>query len=160
MNATAMSATTMSTTDGVQVVLLSGLSGSGKSVALKVLEDGGYYCIDNLPVGMLAGTVHLLITEGQRRIAVAIDARGLGSVDEIPGYLDSLRARGIDVRLIFLDAKDDMLLRRFAETRRRHPLATGTATLEESIATERSLLAPLAEAGHRIDTSGLRPSAL
>src|SRR5262249_14702503 len=114
---TAMAATAMAATNDAQVVLLTGLSGSGKSVALNVLEDSGYYCIDNLPIAMLAGTVHHLLTaEAQRRIAVSIDARGVGSVHEIPGYLGSLRARDIDVRLIFLDAKDDTLLRRFAET--------------------------------------------
>ena len=144
----------------MQVVLLSGLSGSGKSVALNVLEDNGFYCIDNLPVKLLADTVQLLKTEGQQYVALSIDARGIGSVALLPDYVERLRIDGVDARLLFLDAKNDALLRRFAETRRRHPLSTKDATLEESLAKERALLAPLAEAGHRIDTSDLHPNAL
>jgi UPF0042 nucleotide-binding protein len=144
----------------MQVVLLSGLSGSGKSVALNVLEDSSYYCVDNLPVKLLKDTVQLLQSEGQQRVALSIDARGLGSVSQVPDYVERLRMDGVDARLIFLDAKDETLLRRFAETRRRHPLSTASSTLEESLARERSLLAPLAEAGHRIDTSGLHPNTL
>ena len=144
----------------MQVVLLSGLSGSGKSVALNVLEDSSYYCVDNLPVKLLPDTVQLLKSEGQQRVALSIDARGLGSVSLVPDYVERLRLEGIDARLIFLDAKDDTLLRRFAETRRRHPLSTANSTLEESLSRERTLLSPLAEAGHRIDTSGLHPNAL
>jgi len=144
----------------MQVVLLSGLSGSGKSVALNVLEDSSYYCIDNLPVKLLQDTVQLLKAEGQQRVALSIDARGLGSVSLVPDYVERLRMEGIDARLIFLDAKDETLLRRFAETRRRHPLSTANSTLEESLARERTLLSPLTETGHRIDTSGLHPNTL
>ena len=144
----------------MQVVLISGLSGSGKSVALKVLEDNGYFCVDNLPVKLFAETVELLRTSGNERIAISIDARGGETVSLLPQRVEQLKLNGVDARLLFLDAKDDTLIRRFTETRRRHPLATGQVTLEEAIAHERDLLSPVAEAGHRIDTSGLQPNAL
>jgi UPF0042 nucleotide-binding protein len=144
----------------MQVVLISGLSGSGKSVALNVLEDNGYYCIDNLPVRLLAETVQFLRAAGQKLLAVSIDARGGQTVTSLPEYVDALKAQGMDARLIFLDSKNDTLLRRYAESRRRHPLAGADLTLEESIARERALMAPIAEVGHRIDTSELHPNAL
>jgi len=144
----------------MQLVLVSGLSGSGKSIALNVLEDSGYYCVDNLPVKLLQETVQLLRDAGNARVAMSIDARSGGSLDLIPGYLDELKAQGVDVRLLFLDAKDGTLIRRFAETRRRHPLAQGNVTLDECLARERELLSPIAEVGHRIDTSDLYPNAL
>lgn len=144
----------------MQVVLISGLSGSGKSVALKVLEDNGYFCVDNLPVKLFTETVELLRTSGNERIAISIDARGGETVGLLPQRVEQLKLNGVDARLLFLDAKDDTLIRRFTETRRRHPLAAGQVTLEEAIARERELLSPVAEAGHRIDTSGLQPNAL
>ena len=144
----------------MQVVLISGLSGSGKSVALKALEDNGYYCVDNLPVKLLAETVQLLGAAGQPLLAVSIDARGGQSVASLPAYLDDLKANGIDARLLFLDSKNDTLMRRYAESRRRHPLAAANLTLEECVASERALMAPIAEVGHRIDTSDLHPNAL
>jgi len=144
----------------MQLVLVSGLSGSGKSIALNVLEDSGYYCIDNLPVKLLQETVQLLRLAGNTRVAMSIDARSGGSLSLIPGYLDELKSLGVDVRLLFLDAKDHALIRRFAETRRRHPLAQDDVTLDECLARERDLLSPIAEAGHRIDTSELHPNVL
>lgn len=144
----------------MQVVLISGLSGSGKSVALNVLEDNGYYCVDNLPVKLLEETVQLLRNAGQEHVALSIDARGGQSVASLPDYAQGLKSQGIDARLLFLDSKNDTLVRRYAESRRRHPLADGKATLEESIARERALMAPIAEVGHRIDTSELHPNAL
>ena len=144
----------------MQVVLISGLSGSGKSVALNVLEDNGYYCVDNLPVKLLAETVQLLRSAGQQRVAVSIDARGGQTVASLPAYLDGLKSQAIDARLLFLDSKDDTLVRRYAESRRRHPLAAPGLTLQESIARERALMAPVAETGHRIDTSNLNPNVL
>jgi UPF0042 nucleotide-binding protein len=144
----------------MQVVLISGLSGSGKSVALNVLEDNGYYCVDNLPVKLLAETVQLLRSAGQQWVAVSIDARGGQSVATLPGYIDGLKSQNIDARLLFLDSKNDTLMRRYAESRRRHPLAAANLTLEESIASERALMAPIAEVGHRIDTSDLHPNVL
>ena len=144
----------------MQVVLLSGVSGSGKSVALKALEDSGYYCVDNLPVKLFAETVELLRAGGNELVAISIDARGGEAVSLLPARLEALKRQGVDARLIFLDSKSDTLIRRFAETRRRHPLAVGQTTLEEAIVRERDLLSPVAEVGHRIDTSGLQPNAL
>ncbi len=144
----------------MQVVIISGLSGSGKSVALNVLEDNGYYCVDNLPVKLLAETVQLLRAADQQLLAVSIDARGGQGVASLPAYLDGLKANGIDARLLFLDSKNDTLMRRYAESRRRHPLAAANLTLEECVTAERALMAPIAEVGHRIDTSDLHPNAL
>jgi RNase adapter protein RapZ len=140
----------------VQLILVSGLSGSGKSIALHVLEDGGYYCVDNLPATLLLQVVELLKTE---RLAVSVDARS-AAVPELPASLAELRARGIDVRVIYLEATTAALLRRFSETRRSHPLAGHGLTLSEAIERERSLLAGVAELGHRIDTSELQPRVL
>ena len=144
----------------MQLVLVSGLSGSGKSIALNVLEDSGYYCIDNLPVKLLQETVQLLRDAGNARVAMSIDARSGSSLALIPGYLRDLKAQDVDVRLLFLDAKDQTLIRRFSETRRHHPLAQGNITLDECLTRERDLLSPIAEVGHRIDTSELHPHAL
>jgi UPF0042 nucleotide-binding protein len=144
----------------MQLVLISGLSGSGKSIALNVLEDSGYYCVDNLPGQLLQESAELLRRAGHERVAVSIDARTGDSLDQVPGYLTKLKGQGVDVRLLFLDAKNDALLRRFSETRRRHPLATGTRTLEECLMRERELLAPIGEIGHRLDTTELLPNKL
>ena len=144
----------------MQLVLVSGLSGSGKSIALNALEDSGYYCIDNLPVTLLLEAVQLLRAAGNARVAMSIDARNGGSVALIPGYLNELESQGVDVRLLFLDANDHALMRRFAETRRRHPLARDDSTLDECLTRERDLLSPVAEVGQRIDTSDLSPSVL
>ncbi len=144
----------------MQLVLISGLSGSGKSIALNVLEDSGYYCVDNLPGQLLEQSVELLRRAGHSRIGMSIDARTGDSLELVPEYVATLKRQGMDVRLLFLDAKNDALIRRFSETRRRHPLATGTRTLEECLAQEREILAPVGEIGHRIDTSELLPNAL
>ena len=144
----------------MQLVLISGLSGSGKSIALNVLEDSGYYCVDNLPGQLLEQSVELLRRAGHSRVGMSIDARTGDSLDLVPTYVSTLRQQGVDVRLLFLDAKNDTLVRRFSETRRRHPLATGTRTIEECLAREREILAPVGEIGHRIDTTELLPNTL
>jgi UPF0042 nucleotide-binding protein len=144
----------------MQLVLISGLSGSGKSIALNVLEDSGYYCVDNLPGQLLQESAELLRSAGHTRVAVSIDARTGDTLDQVPGYVARLKSQGVDVRLLFLEAKNDTLLRRFSETRRRHPLATGTRTLEECLMRERELLAPIGEIGHRLDTTELLPNKL
>jgi len=144
----------------MQLVLISGLSGSGKTIALNVLEDAGYFCVDNLPAALLAGLAGHLLREGQMRVAVAIDMRGGSGIHVLPPQLEQLKAHGIDVRFLFLDARDDVLLQRFSETRRRHPLASPDKTLLDAIAEERRALEALKELGHRIDTSDLRPNAL
>jgi len=144
----------------MQLVLISGLSGSGKSIALNALEDSGYYCVDNLPGQLLQQSAELLRRAGHKRVAMSIDARTGDSLEQVPGYVAALKAQGVDLRLLFLDAKNDTLIRRFSETRRRHPLATGTRTLEECLTRERELLAPVGEIGHRLDTSDLLPNTL
>lgn len=144
----------------MQLFIISGLSGSGKSIALNAFEDAGFFCVDNLPALLLSELVAHLKSEGQRRVAVAIDMRSGASVDTLPPQLKRLEYAGVTVRLIFLDARDDVLIARFSETRRRHPLAIGEMTLAEAIAREREALASLIEHGHRIDTSDLRPNAL
>jgi UPF0042 nucleotide-binding protein len=140
----------------MQLILVSGLSGSGKTIALRVLEDAGYYCVDNLPGTLLAQVVKLAKTE---RLAVSVDARSV-AVGELPAAVARLRKEGIDCRMLYLEAGDATLLRRFSETRRSHPLATAGRTLAEAIAEERRLLSGVAELAQRIDTSGLQPRAL
>jgi RNase adapter protein RapZ len=144
----------------MRLVIVSGLSGSGKSVALNVLEDAAFYCVDNLPATLLAETVTFLKDAGYERIAVSVDARSGPALDQLPRSVEAMKARGIDVRLLFLDAKNDTLIKRFSETRRRHPLASESLTLDESIARERKLLEPIGEIGHHIDTSEATANAL
>jgi len=144
----------------MRLVLISGVSGSGKSIALNVLEDTGYTCIDNLPVQLLPETVQILREAGRTHLALSIDSRSGPSLAPIPGYVEGLKAQGIDLRVIFLDARNEALIRRFSETRRRHPLTSGDRTLEESLRLERELLAPVVDIGQRIDTTGLAPNAL
>ena len=145
----------------MQLVLISGLSGSGKSIALNVLEDAGHYCVDNLPATLLPDLVALLQREGYRHAAVAMDMRGGAGIAALPAQLRELQTNtAIDLRFVFLDAREDVLIQRFSETRRRHPLAAGDITLAEAIACERDALDTLANLGHRVDTSNLRPNAL
>jgi len=143
----------------VQLVLVSGLSGAGKSVALRVLEDGGYYCIDNLPANLLMETVDFLAEAGHDRAAVSIDARS-AALPALPQHIEELKKRGVDTRVLYLEANSATLLRRFSETRRRHPLAADGKTLGEAIERERQLLAGIAPLGSRIDTSNLQPRVL
>ncbi|MRD72113.1 RNase adapter RapZ [Rhodocyclus tenuis] len=144
----------------MHLVLISGLSGSGKSIALKVLEDAGYYCVDNLPSLLLPQLVGQLDQQGYDKCAVAIDIRGGESVAMLPQQLDALRAHDLQLQFLFLDAKNETLLKRFSETRRRHPLAIGDSTLSEAIAEERLRLEELVELGHHIDTSDVLPNTL
>jgi len=143
----------------MQLVLISGLSGSGKSVALRVLEDDGYYCVDNLPATLLDDVSAFLAEAGHARVAVSVDARS-AALAALPERIAALRKRGVDCRLLFLEASPQTLLRRFSETRRRHPLLGPTRTLAEAIERERSLLAEVAELGERIDTSEVRAQDL
>ena len=144
----------------MQIVLISGLSGSGKSIALNVLEDAGYYVVDNLPAALLPGLVEHLRGAGWERLAVAVDMRSGASIEALPKVVEALRAEVRDLRFIFLDARDDTLIARFSETRRRHPLATGGTSVEEAIHHERDALECIAELGHRIDTSDMHPNTL
>ncbi len=135
------------------------MSGAGKSIALGVLEDSGYYCVDNLPATLLLEVVRLLGEAGHERLAVSVDARS-AALASLPGSIATLKTRGVACRVLFLEATSPVLLRRFSETRRRHPLAGANLTLSEAIEGERALLADLSELGHRIDTSNLQPRAL
>lgn len=143
----------------MQLVIVTGLSGSGKSIALKALEDSGYYCVDNLPATLLPDTTRHLDKAGQQRIAVSIDTRS-SSLEALPAMIRSLRAQDVDVQVLFLDASAETLVKRFSETRRRHPLSDASTTLAESIRLEREMLAQLGDLGHRMDTSDLNPNVL
>jgi len=141
-------------------ILISGLSGSGKSVALNVLEDEDYYCVDNLPSSMLEALVEELHHSGYNKAAVAVDIRSGKSVERLPAEIGRLRQSSLNLRLVFLDARDDTLIRRFSETRRRHPLSAPDRTLEQVIGEERRRLEAVAALGHRIDTSDLKSNTL
>lgn len=145
----------------MQIHLITGISGSGKSVALKAFEDSGYDCVDNLPVPLLQALIQTMEKEGREFVAVAIDARRGQSISELPTLLETLRAKH-HVRILFLNADTSTLVQRFSETRRRHPLSGNlsatqnqASTLTEAIERERNLLAPLREQAHSIDTSNL-----
>ncbi len=127
--------------------IVSGLSGSGKSIALQALEDVGFYCIDNLPAGLLPHFAEQLLTSEKNSLAntaVGIDARNRAFLDLLPQSLERLRALGVDYRIIYLEADETTLVQRFKETRRRHPLTDSSTPLLEGIRIERALLAPLA----------------
>lgn len=143
----------------MQLILISGLSGSGKSIALHVLEDAGYYCVDNLPVDLLESVLHFLAQRGDHRVAISIDARSGDSHQYLPGMVHKLREL-VDLRLLFLESKTETLVRRFSETRRRHPLSSEQRALHEAILLERDLLEPIAQLAHRIDTSDLSAATL
>jgi len=144
----------------MQLFLISGLSGSGKSVALKVLEDSGYYCVDNLPAELLSSLVEYLMHAGYSNIAVSIDVRSANSVQRLPGLLLELMQQELAVHVLFLDAQSDTLVKRFSETRRLHPLSDGVRTLPECVSHERELLAEISNIGHHIDTTELNANAL
>ena len=155
----------------LELVLITGMSGSGKSVALRALEDAGYYCVDNLPPELLLAFVALEERNKGKHVAIAMDVRSATSLPQVPQQLRELRARGVTVRSLFLDSTTDILVRRFSETRRRHPLSQGTAgehedplvrhrALVDAIELERELLGDLREASHVIDSSTIRPAQL
>ena len=144
----------------MQVILITGLSGSGKSIVLNVLEDNGYYCVDNLPVEMLPQLIELLQEEGHTQVAVSIDARSGATLNDLPQHINALKHQDFDLRAMFLEAKTETLVKRYSETRRRHPLSDGMRTLSECIELERELLAKISEIGHRFDTSDLSANTL
>jgi UPF0042 nucleotide-binding protein len=150
-----------------EVVLVTGISGSGKSVALHALEDAGFFCVDNLPPELLREFLRLEHKHSDRRVAIAVDVRSAGSLPHLLPLLDQLRGEGVWVRSIFLDASSDALVRRFSESRRPHPLSHQTRhqadahrALFESIELERELLSELREVSTVVDTSQLRPAQL
>lgn len=153
----------------MRIVLITGISGSGKSVALNVLEDAGYYCVDNLPPALLASLVATLTKQAVGSLAVAVDARSAESLVSLPQDVQQLQQQGHDVRTIFLTATTHSLVARFSETRRSHPLShemrpghnpASRPTLIECIVEERERLSAIEELGHRIDTSELSANKL
>jgi len=161
-----------------EVVLVTGISGSGKSVALHALEDAGFFCVDNLPPELLRGFLKLEETRPDRRLGIAVDVRSAGSLPHLLPLLDQLQQEGVAVQVVFLDASTDALVRRFSETRRPHPLSgelppqaipagsegdgepPSRRALVDAIELERKLLADLREVSTVIDTSQLRPAQL
>jgi UPF0042 nucleotide-binding protein len=152
----------------LKMVLITGMSGSGKSVALHALEDAGYYCVDNLPPELLMPFIALEQKDGARKVAIAIDVRSATSLPLVPQQLRQLRQlqeQGVTVHSLFLDANTETLVRRFSETRRLHPLSRPNATdqhraLVDAIELERELLGDMREQAHVLDTSMIRPSQL
>jgi UPF0042 nucleotide-binding protein len=152
-----------------QLIIVTGLSGSGKSIALHALEDSGYYCIDNLPATMLPQIAEHLQTENHRlnnvkatnfdRVAISIDSRSV-AIETLPAHIEQLKSQGIAIQVLFLESNVETLVKRFSETRRKHPLSKDTTTLAESIAVERELLGNLGNLGHVIDTSHISANKL
>ena len=142
------------------LIIVSGLSGSGKTVALKTFEDLDYYCSDNLPINLLPDFVRSLLAghdaDAPRRLAVGIDVRGQSDLSQLSHWREEAKAAGLDAQLLFFDATDEALLKRYADTRRRHPLSQLGLSLPEAIARERELTAPLRRAADAvIDTTAL-----
>ena len=164
-----VAATAPAADEARQVVVVTGISGSGKSVALHALEDAGYFCVDNLPPELLPQFLALEQARTQQRLAVAVDVRTVGSLPLLLPLMERLRDEGVVVRAVFLDASTDALVRRFSETRRPHPLsqapvpgrdAQGRPALIDAIEIERELLADLRAVSTVLDTSQLRPAQL
>jgi UPF0042 nucleotide-binding protein len=149
----------------MDIVLITGMSGSGKSVALHALEDAGYYCVDNLPPELLLAFVALEQQHGALRVAIAMDVRSATSLPLVPAQLTELRAQGVRIKLLFLDSSTDTLVRRYSETRRLHPLSKPDVpdqrrALIDAIEWERELLADMRDQAHVIDTSIIRAAQL
>ncbi len=143
----------------MHLIIITGLSGSGKSVALRALEDSGFYCIDNLPATMLPLIAHHVEATEHRKIAISIDCRS-AALEALPSAIEQLKSSGNQVDVLFLDSNVETLVKRFSETRRKHPMSDGKTTLAESIVNERQLLAGYGELGHRIDTSNINANTL
>jgi UPF0042 nucleotide-binding protein len=149
----------------MRLIIVSGLSGSGKSVALHMLEDIDFYCVDNIPAALLKPFIsHTVRGLGDTypRTAVGLDARNRANeIETIPALVGELRRSGIDCEVLYLHAAEEVLLKRYAETRRKHPLVTGQVGLREAIASERKLLEPVITAADWvIDTSNMGVHAL
>ena len=155
----------------LELVLITGMSGSGKSVALHALEDAGFYCVDNLPPELLLPFIDLEQQHGVKQVAIAMDISSSISLPMVPKLLSALKNRDVNLKSLFLDATTDTLVRRFSETRRKHPLSSQTSSnideqasmqhiLLEAIELERGMLADLREDSHIIDTSMIRPAQL
>jgi UPF0042 nucleotide-binding protein len=153
----------------MRIILITGISGSGKSIGLNALEDAGYFCVDNLPPTLLRDLVATRLAEGATTLGVSVDARSAISLSELPTDIQWLQAQGHDVKVLFLTAKTETLITRFSETRRSHPLThrvgpdqnpVDRPTLTECIRMEREMMAAIEGLGHVIDTSGLPANKL
>lgn len=144
----------------MQIIIVSGLSGAGKSTALRILEDSGYYCVDNLPISMLEQLTKIYKKYNYTKIGVGLDTRTSSLLDQLPISVHALRHQDIDVRIIYLDANNSCLLNRYSETRRKHPLSATSRTVEDCINIERELLAEINTIAQRIDTSNLSANEL
>ena len=149
----------------LDLVLITGMSGSGKSVALRALEDAGYYCVDNLPPELLLPFVTLEQRREAARVAIAMDVRSADSLPLVPLQLEELHGLGVKLAILFLDSSNETLVHRFSETRRRHPLSSSDTpylqpALVQAIDQERELLSQLRERAHVIDTSIMRSAQL
>lgn len=146
----------------MELLIVSGLSGAGKSVAMNALEDIGFFCIDNVPAGLLPSiTAFSEAGDSQlERVALSMDVRGCRTSEEIERALDKLDEQGVDYKILFLDAPDDVLMRRYSETRRRHPIsiAEGIST-REAFAKERKILKPLQERADYVINTALLSTA-
>ncbi len=151
------------------LIIVTGLSGSGKSIALHALEDSGYYCIDNLPATMLPQIAQHLQAESQHsghlngnnfdHVAISIDSRS-AAIEALPANIKQLASQGITIQVLFLESNTETLVKRFSETRRKHPLSKNSTTLAESIALEKTLLGNLGKLGHVVDTSHIAANKL
>ncbi len=153
----------------MRILLISGISGSGKSVALTVVEDAGFYCVDNLPPSLLPELVHTLIAEGIENAAMAIDSRSAHLLTSVPETIEKLRQEGHEVIVLFLTASTETLVARFSETRRSHPLSHrlqkspligDRLSLTECIQEEREMLENFQSLAHVVDTSNLSANTL
>ena len=148
-------------TSAKQFVIVTGVSGAGKSQAAKCLEDLGFFCVDNLPAGLIPKFAELVdVSRSLRKAALVLDIRGEEIFGDLLNQLQSVKAQGVDYRLIFLDASDEVLVRRFSETRRKHPLADGGRLIDSIIAEREALRSVRDAADVIIDTSSLTLSAL
>ena len=156
----------VTTASPARLVLISGMSGSGKSIALHALEDAGYYCVDNLPPALLhAFFIETCKVQPSSLIAISVDARSAASFSVIPQQLAALRDSGVEIIPLFLDASNEALMRRFSETRRKHPLTQSGSNsqvqdLHDAIQRERALLADFRDSAHVIDTTMTRTAQL
>ncbi len=151
----------------LEIVFITGMSGSGKSVALRALEDAGFYCVDNLPPELVLAFIDLQLQESATasRIAIAVDVRSAQSLPVFPSVLAGLQLRGIVYKLLFLDASDETLVHRYSETRRLHPLSSSPSSdqrlaIQEAINLERELLTDIRERAHIIETGFIRSMQL
>src|SRR5207253_4375505 len=144
----------------MDLLLIGGVSGSGKSVAIAALEDSGYYAVSNLPLSLLSALLAQLKATAQDRVAIVLDVKTEPGLAGLSSAIDDARANGWTVRFLYLDAKTDTLVKRFSETRRRHPFSSDDRTLTEAIEFERERLAEVRTLGYSFDTSDLSAAAL